>query len=67
MDSHSSTQPTAVRLVISMLKRYSPRKEGRRVGGERERERASKCIISSSMHIMYTHHVQVVPQLRAAI
>jgi hypothetical protein len=62
-ESHSSTQPAAVRLVISILKRYSPgegeggrgrEREGEgergreRGGGERERERESTTIIRSS-------------------
>ena len=43
-ESHSSTLPAAVRLVISMLKRYSPgkgerEKEREERGRERERER----------------------------
>ena len=50
MDSQSSTQPAAVRLVISILKRYSPgdgkrgregggREKGREKEGERKIER----------------------------
>ena len=39
MDNHSSTQPAAVRLVISILKRYSPGKREKGREGERERER----------------------------
>ena len=39
MDSHSSTLPAAVRLLISMLKRYSPGKGGRERGREREGEK----------------------------
>ena len=42
MDSHSSTLPAAVRLLISMLKRYSPGKGERERGRERKRERGGR-------------------------
>ena len=41
LDNHSSTQPVAVRLVISILKRYSPGKREKGREGEREAERES--------------------------